>query len=676
MNKILQTINSVRKLFSNNVGQSFTTWFNTTLFPKSHYQLLHEFKNYVYVCITAIADSVGEYEPVVKRKDAESGRDKPVKSHPFLTVLKNPNPNMTQFELYEQTIIYKKLTGEAFWYVSLGEVTRTPKAIYMMRPDRVRIAVDDNGTITGYIYVDDNGTEVPLDADEVIYHRQFNPLNPYRGLGTVQAGLLSISADNVASRFQYNTLSSGGIPSGVLSIASKMNPELFEKFKAEFREQYTGPENANKTLIIQGTEAKYSKTGLSLGDFSLGDERKLTKEDIRQLFRVPEAILGKTDSTGLGRANIEAIIYIFANQTIEPEQNRFDDVLTTYLHKYYPKDKDLFIDHVSQVPEDKEAKLSENTQAVDKWKTRNEIRVDSGLDPVDGGDTLYFAFNQMPLETPVNQTKSLGKLTITKRLVVKDVTQDRFFEAIDKIENRAFNNYEKGLTNLLKSQQVKVVDVLSAVSGRKKKLKDIVEYNGAGFNLEFSPEELNLNLLEQLIAAIFASGQNAVELVGAPDVTFVVNQATRDAIFNSTQRLMQSFNEETALKLQQQLSQGIANNEDLKQLTKRIESVYKEAKGFRAERIARTESHRAVNEGVAQGYLQSGVKKMRWTTLANACEFCKAMDGKEVTIGQSFVPRGETVTGSDGGQYINDYADIAYADLHPNCNCKLVPIFN
>jgi hypothetical protein len=35
---------------------------------------------------------------------------------------------------------------------------------------------------------------------------------------------------------------------------------------------------------------------------------------------------------------------------------------------------------------------------------------------------------------------------------------------------------------------------------------------------------------------------------------------------------------------------------------------------------------------------------------------------------------GDTIAGVSGKEFTVDYQDVQAADLHPNCNCKLVPV--
>ena len=682
MESVINTIKGWTRLG----GESFSTFFTGGIKTRTRTELLKEYKNIVFACINAIADDVGKYNAIFNTKDARNGKFKPVVNHPFLTLLETPNPNMTGFELWFATTAFKHLTGDAFWKVTLGAVSGQPKELDIMRPDKVEVAVDkDTKEVVGYVFHGDNGVDVPLELEEVMHFKNFNPYSNTRGLGTVQAGLLHIETDNHTAEFQNNFLKNQATPSGVLTLKGKISKEAFQKVKKKWKQQQAGLKNVGKTLFIRQADASFEKIGLSISEIEMDRLTELSEKRVRKMFRVPSAILGDVDSSGLGRANVETVEYIFAKRTVEPELIRNDQTLQKAVRDYYKSDK-LYVSHTSQIPQDRAAQLAEDTQSVDKWKTRNEIRAEDGLDPIDGGDKLYVEFSKVSLDdegdaNDSSETKHIHSASCShtkkkrkgKKRKASNPKTERHFRFLERLEKKTQRKYQKQFRELLDSQKEKVLEVLPSIAG-KSLSKDTVRFDGVEFEMEFTRADVTLTLLESLIQALIVSGESAIEFLGLPDVEFLVSQATRNSVFESTERLMRSFNEETALKLQKQMAAGVANQETAAQLTKRVESIYSEAKGFRAKRIAITESHRAVNEGVAQGYKQSGVKKMVWIALPDACQFCEAMHGTIIEIGIPFVVEGGSVEGVDGGTLPNNYTDVQYADLHPNCDCRLEPV--
>jgi HK97 family phage portal protein len=657
-------------------GQSFQTWIPIGDTFLSRTGLIKEYKNIVYACVRAISEDVGRYEPKLYRGD------KPLVDHRFLNLIHYPNEFQTQYDLFELTQTYIELTGECFWYLELGEQTRLPRAIQIIRPDVVEIAIDDKtGKVIGYTVTRKDGTRLPLNNNEVIHFKSPNPIDPYRGLGTVEAGLLYIETETSTSTFQRNFLKNQATPSGVVSLKGKISREAFSKLKKQWKETHSGLNNAGKTLFIREADATFEKIGLSLADINMEGITTLSEDKVLKMFRVPAAILGKTDSNGLGRANIEAVEYIFAKRTIEPKLNKFDDMFTRKLKEWYKED--LTVTHTSQVPADDEFALLEDEKAVDKWMTRNEIRERRGLEPIKGGDKLYVPFNQIEMnEKPVE--RSFGKIKILKTVEKEDPVQKEvcgcgevhkgekvekaspLFTALQNIEDKTYKTYQKNLVKLTNKQEKEVIALL----GGKKQVTTVDLIN---FSLVFSREDLELNLLGVLFSAIEESGKLGIDLYGEPDQEFILLQSQRDAIFESTERQLKTFNEETALKLQKQLAAGMQEGENVAQLTKRVKTVFGEIEDFRAERIARTESHTVINEALADSFYQSGFKKIVWKVNPGACKFCQSMAGKEVTIGQPFIVQGDSVkVGED--TFVADYTNVKYCNLHPNCACYPEPV--
>lgn len=643
---------------------------------RSQYMLLKEYKNIVYSCINAIAEDVGKYEPVFSKTDPKVEVTRT--PHDFEKILEQPSPTLSKYDLFFSSQVYLELMGEAYWYVELGEKSRKPKSITFMRPDRVRHAYNEaTGDITGYVYMNDAGREMPLDLDEVIFIKKFNPESPRRGLGTVQAALLYIDTDTATSTFQNNFMRNQATPSGVLQVTGQITPEAFKKLKTIWSEQQAGLNNAGKTLFIRSSEAKFTKMGLSIADLEMGTLKKITKEDVREMFKVPAQILGSTESSGaggLGRANLEAVEYIFAKRTIEPKLKQWDDVVQMAVRRYYKEN--IFVTHVSQIPEDMAAILEEDKAGAHKWIRVNEIRKRRNLPAVPGGDDLYYDSRMLPLGTKQEAAKSVAKafdLGGPKRLikvVTKADKDERYFNELRRIEAAAAKEYDAVMSKYLIKQERRVKERINSIYGGKKKdisddLADVIA---------FGREDLTADLYSLLILMLADAAEKGIDFVGKPDVEFILEQAVRNSIFDATDRLTKSFNDDTVQLLQKTLGAGLANKESIEELTKRVEAVYAEAEGYRAKRIANTEAHKSKNYGVSEGYRQSGVKKMKWRAINPSCKFCAAMNGTVTTIGQPFLSKGDKVVDDEGKEYIADYTDVLYADLHPNCDCELEPI--
>lgn len=671
MGKITQAVSQGITRFFGNAGDSFTTWAANTFGKWNKKRLMQQYKGLVYTLVNAIAEDFAKYEPIFWKVDNRTGQKKQY-IHPFAKVLENPNPSLSKFDLLVATASFLELTGDAFWYYAVGERSRQPKEIYLMRPDRVEVVVDgDTGEVMGYKFRNDDGTKIPLEVDEVEHIKTFNPLNQYRGMGTLEAAILYVEIENDTSVFQRNFMKNQATPSGVLTISGKIEKEAFNKLKTQWKEKQAGLANVGKTLFIREADAKFTKVGLGLDELDLKALKELSEGKIFKMFRVPKIILGDTDQNGLGRANAEVADYIFAKRTIDPKQTRLDDAIQKTLKRNY-SDENTVLGHVSQIPEDKAAQLNEDDKLTGRVYTVNEVRERKGLQPVKGGDKLYVSFNQVPIDesNTGNDNGSKSVKRVIRLAASKDAAEETFFSRLNKIDGRAYRSSKKAYNGVLQAQEAAIIEKLSAYAdkGVTRAYEELMPVESEETN---KAVEL---LLPILLLALAQGGEAALAFLGV-DEALNVSPATQRLLEDRLRRALKENTNATIAKLQKTISEGIAANETIEQLTARIKAVYDKAMGYRSDTLTDDQSHKAVNKGLQEAYAQAGIKRKEWRALgSNPCKFCKAMNGEIIEMQSNYVPKGGKIVADDGEEYINDYDDIENANAHPNCHCWLFPV--
>jgi len=671
MGKITQAISQGITRFFGNAGDSFTTWAANTFGKWNKKRLMQQYKGLVYTLVNAIAEDFAKYEPIFWKVDNRTGQKKQY-IHPFAKVLENPNPSLSKFDLLVATASFLELTGDAFWYYAVGERSRQPKEIYLMRPDRVEVVVDgDTGEVMGYKFRNDDGTKIPLEVDEVEHIKTFNPLNQYRGMGTLEAAILYVEIENDTSVFQRNFMKNQATPSGVLTISGKIEKEAFNKLKTQWKEKQAGLANVGKTLFIREADAKFTKVGLGLDELDLKALKELSEGKIFKMFRVPKIILGDTDQNGLGRANAEVADYIFAKRTIDPKQTRLDDAIQKTLKRSF-SDENTVVGHVSQIPEDKAAQLNEDDKLTGRVYTVNEVRERKGLPRVDGGDKLYVSFNQVPIDesNTGNDNGSKSVKRVIRLAASKDAAEETFFSRLNKIDGRAYRSSKKAYNGILAAQEAAIIEKLSAYAdkGVTRAYEELMPVESEETN---KAVEL---LLPILLLALAQGGEAALAFLGV-DEALNVSPATQRLLEDRLRRALKENTNATIAKLQKTISEGIAANETIEQLTARIKAVYEKAMGYRSDTLTDDQSHKAVNKGLQEAYAQAGIKRKEWRALgSNPCKFCKAMNGEIIEMQSNYVPKGGKIVADDGEEYINDYDDIENANAHPNCHCWLFPV--
>ena len=132
-----------------------------------------------------VADTVLDTAWIIKRKE---GDGTPIKGSQVQKLLEVPNEFETGSELLFKTVFHLKLTGNAYWIKDGPNINGDrPKRIFTANPKRMQIIVKANQGITGYIYTNADGLQLPFDITEVMHFRLPHPDNDWMGLGDVEA---------------------------------------------------------------------------------------------------------------------------------------------------------------------------------------------------------------------------------------------------------------------------------------------------------------------------------------------------------------------------------------------------------------------------------------------------------------------------------------------------------
>lgn len=364
-------------------------------------QQLQQFNRYVYTIVSAFAIDFAKSEIKVQRKLNEKWQDQP--SHDFTKLLESPNPLQSGFQFLELHATYMKLAGESFWYIAKN-ANGTPKELYLMRPDLVEVEVnrDTIGTIKGYVLHKEGGEKQKLDPDEVVHHKYPNPVNPYRGMGVVEAAMTYLQTEEFSSDWTKNSIYNSGRPSGILNLKGKMKDDQFEQLKSRFKQEYTGTKNAGKTLLLKGFDGiDWAKLGVDLEGIDLERVKKVTREDIMFMFRTSNTIMGITDD--VNRANSKEMRGVWMENVVKPELIRITDQLNHSFAKPILGDDYKFA-FTDPNPETVADRLDEWKAGVDKWLTKNQIirerneLLGTDTPEIEGGDNIWQPFSLVPMD--------------------------------------------------------------------------------------------------------------------------------------------------------------------------------------------------------------------------------------------------------------------------------------
>ena len=295
-----------------------------------------------------------------RRKFGPANEDRTeITRHAALDLWNKPNPFMTRQFLVESVQQHVDLVGEGVMVIARDPRSPLPLELWPVRPDRVVPIPSVDKFIAGYIYVGPTGEQIPLGVDEVIRIMMPNPLDPYRGLGPVQAAMVDIDSAKYSAEWNRNFFVNSALPGGIIEVPDRLEDEEFKEMVERWREQHQGVANAHRVAIIeQGT---WKESNVTQRDMQFVQLRGLSREVIREAFGIHGHVIGI--SQDVNKANAEAGEISFARWDVRTRADRFKQALNHQLLPMFEADNVEF-DHDRVVPDDREADDRERTSKV------------------------------------------------------------------------------------------------------------------------------------------------------------------------------------------------------------------------------------------------------------------------------------------------------------------------
>jgi len=628
----------------------------------------------VYAAVKIRAEAIVRAPLLVYRKKQDGSVEEVASIHPLAELLRRANDFWTRGDLWRATSTYLDLWGSCYWVLTKNRPGATPREIWPVRPDKMRIVTDKTQYIKGFIY-QQHGVSVPLLPDEVVWFRHFNPLNELAGLSPMAPLRLSIDTATDALKSNRQLFKNGLLMSNVaLKADATMSDAEVQEFEKRLEKRFAHPENAHRPMVIAGVEPK--NLGFSPKDMEYLNMLRWSLEDVARVYGVPKPML--SDLERATYANIDAAERMFWRNTIVPYLLFLQEEVTEMLAPQFGSD--LFVkfdlteiealqENVNQVWE----RLRENVKTG--LVTVNEAREEMALTPVAWGDSWWAPMTLLPVSSGASSTPGLGSAMLPapnvsdfepngwkrwKSPAMSDLLLDRasgiYLKRLDAHERR-FIDMQKGLFG----KQLR--DVLKRLRKATKAVKQVEGelFGGAEWLSAFQAEG-GVLFLSALVDG--AEAEAALWGLGAFNPRAAGIQEWLDARVDFWANRV---NEETGRLLAQELAEASELGEGIKEIQGRVEKVFRFNDEIRSERIARTEMHAATNHGAIEEYRQSGVvaQKMWLTTI----------DGRERDAHREAHRQMVPLDGKFevGGEFLDGPGDGS-PGTSINCRCNTAPV--
>lgn len=325
----------------------------------------------LFSIVHRISESTSQVDWRLYRKTTDRRRRLPetvsteVTSHAALDLWNRPNPWTTRQEFVEQTQQHLDLTGEGWWIVATDpRFPSLPLELWCVRPDRMAPVPHPTRFISGYVYTSPDGEQIPLSVGEVVQIKYPNPLDPYRGLGPVQAILTDLDAARYSAEWNRNFFVNSAEPGGVIQFPDRLTDDEFDEFSERWREQHQGVSAAHRVAILE--RGTWQNTAITQRDMQFVQLRNVSREVIREAFGIHAHVLGLSED--VNKANAEAGATSFGKWLVRPRLCRIKAALNTRLLPMFGA-ANLEFDHGDPEPPDREGDNLERESKANAFAT-------------------------------------------------------------------------------------------------------------------------------------------------------------------------------------------------------------------------------------------------------------------------------------------------------------------
>ncbi len=559
---------------------------------------------YVYRAVRTIVQSASGIPWIVLDKDGEE-----IPNHPFTEAWSKPNPFFSGQDNMEYLVAHLKLVGNAM--IQPVMVGGQPKEFWVCMPDLIHPVPSKDPTkwIDGYQVTEADGSvRQQLAAPETFIHfMQFNPGDPYWGIGDLQAAARTVDTDNEMQDTQKVSMQNRGTPDGVFVSDVAMTTEQWEEAQRQVKEKYTNKKSRREPWIL-GAGYKWYQMSLTPVEMDYIESRLRNLDDIATAFGLDPWWLGDRRASTYNNL-IEAKKALYELVAIP----LLDDIKATLNLKLAPLYGDGItitydLSGVTALREDFGQKVTQAKTLFDMGvpiSQSNDV-LKLGLQEFPGWENSYLPFSLAPVGYSA-PAEDIEKTHGTKMLNMTDEQKAAHWRRVDTRRSAWWPIAEKKLKPVYASM---AADVNKAVAGKEPSQMA----SAAVKAIEDSKPKFEKVLTAVVTAVAEDFGKETLDTLKPKGKTSVIKERkdiTESDVFQAwiAEHIVESaasiIKTETSA-MQRIIEQGIKDNLSTFDISKQLRQFYSEGEKWKAMRTARTEVGAAAGKGQREAAAQSG----------------------------------------------------------------------
>ena len=585
-----------------------------------------------------------------------------IESGEVVDLFERPHPTMSRTLFWEQVVSWDCLRGE-FFVMPLDETNgvvdlseRSPRVKRMLTLDPAMFWHMVQGfDLVGWRYTGSPlmspVPSVMLSPSEVIHTRAVNPYLYWRGLSPLTVAMLAASADYAAAMFMKGLLLNNADTGVIATTEQNLTPEQREQFAAALRERKRKAGTPDRPLFLS-SGVKIEKPTISNVDMQFLETRKLLRQEIGAIFKVPESVMGfsETKSSALsgGGAALNEEKVTFIQQNLASKCRRYETAVDPIIKAFGEDLVGWFdLDSLPVMQEARRARVDTASKVFALGVPLNDINrvYDLGFPEYAWGNMGMLPFNLAPAqavvaggempgedepvaagngtegtegteETPMAMMRGMlaeirnPKPEIRKKSEIRTPNTVALWQRHMRARNATVKLFQRKTCKVLNEFRGKTLAKLNEIHLEKaaierRGLADLV-FNAMDFG-----NELMLVLRLPIEAALQQAGEDARQEVGANDPWVMPPKQVAAFVAGRTQPIM-GVGGTVRDQLNTSLQVGYDEGETTAELAGRVKGVFNNLTDAEAMRVARTETNLAFNAARHEAFGDAGIEYKSW----------------------------------------------------------------
>jgi len=612
----------------------------------------------------------------------------PIKNHPATALLLEPCPAYPEIDgtvLMYLTYVYKRVTGEAYWWkIRNGSKI---EALYIMPKSWCLETPSYRSPYFLFIpYGVAGGTSIKAAPEDIVWFKSPNVADPYsRGRGRSENMLDEYESDELAAKYQKNYFYNDATPPIAIHAPGATKDEV-DQLKQSWFERVGSFLRARAPAFLTWEGAKIERLSDSAREMDFVESRKFIRDMANQHEQLPPEIAGILENSN--RSTIDAAFYLLTKNVLAPELAALDATITRQLIASDYDDR-LIYRHKNITPEDEAFKLQKVNEGASRGMlTRAEWRRAMGYPVDEGKDNVYvipFSLTEVkPGEKIEIQEEEETEELPAKMLEFSIVKGNKGnFTAEQKMaiwkifDAKAMSGepfFMRAVRKIASAQDKKFRETLGSEIGNSRDFEGAIERTCQKVFNKSADMAVKSGLAPAWLASMRSGFELAQELLGGGIDFTLYNPAFNawvDTVGLAKAKIINGTTKDAILGLRESISEGIQSGESIPKITERImagaKDVFGDLSEGRATTIARTETMASVNFGQFETYRGEGVKRKEWLSTKDdrTRDAHAEADGQTVGIDEDFNVGGELLQYPGGG---NDPGN------NINCRCTVIPV--